>query len=151
MRHSEARENSCEGRPAVNFCHGQPVAVFSIHFILYWIPCLYLLLLYLALMISNERGKMGHRILLIHRTHSGPCHLIDRWTLSLFFPPHSLPFPTKLSIYCHFHYSQQNGEFLRSALGIWRLMNRVGCNDCRRICRCYRKVLRDMFRVTIER
>lgn len=63
----------------------------------------------------------------------------------------TLPLPTKLSIYCHFHYSEQNGEFLTSVLGIWRLMNWVDCTDCRSICLHYLRTLSGMFRVTIER
>lgn len=50
----------------------QPVAVFFFHVMLYWISLFDLLLLYLVLMISNERGKIGHWILLIHSTLSAP-------------------------------------------------------------------------------
>ena len=59
------------------------MAVFSFHFILYWIYFLYLPLQYLVLMISNERAKkIGHRILLIHCTHSTP--VMNRCALFLF-------------------------------------------------------------------
>lgn len=44
----------------------QSVALFSISLL----DLLPFFLLYLVLMISNERGKIGHQILLIHRTHS---------------------------------------------------------------------------------
>lgn len=77
-----------------------------------------------------------------------PCHLIDRCTFSFFY---SLLLTPKLSIYCHFHYSEQNGEILRSVLGIWRLMNWVDCSDCRSICVRYLRTANDMFRVTMKR
>lgn len=66
----------------------KPVAVFSIRFILYWISLLYLPMLYLVSMISNEEGKIGHWILLMHGTLPlCPCHLFDACTQSPFFPP----------------------------------------------------------------
>lgn len=49
-------------------------------------------------------------------------------TVSL-FPPYSPPTTTKPSIYCHFHYRRQNGEFLRSVLAILSLMNWVDCSE----------------------
>lgn len=62
----------------------QPVAAFSIHFVLYWISFLSLLLLYLVLMISNEEGKNGPSDSLNSPPALCPCHLIDRCTLSPF-------------------------------------------------------------------
>lgn len=61
----------------------QPAAIFSIHFILYWISFLYLLLLYLVLMISNERKNRPSDSLNSPHTLC-PCHLIDRCRLFLF-------------------------------------------------------------------
>lgn len=62
-------------------------------------------------------------------THTLPLSFI--WcmhTVSFFFPLFS-PTTTKPSIYCHFHYRRQNGEFLRSALAILSLMNWVDCSE----------------------
>lgn len=113
------------------------MAVFPIHFILYWIFFLYLLFPYLVLMIFTEGGgkkkKIGHWLLLIYPNTLCPCHLIDRCTLSSF--SRSLLPLTKPSIYGHFHYSEQNRDFLRSVPGIQCLMNCVVRRDCGSICR----------------
>lgn len=67
-------------------------------------------------------------------------------TLVLF---RSLLLLTKLSIYGHFHYLEQNRDFLRSVLGIQCLMNCVVRSDCGSIC-CRCLAVSDTFRVITE-
>lgn len=103
-------------------------------------PPLNLPMLYLALMISNVEGKIGHWILLMHGTLTlCPC----RWFV-LFLSPtitktiHSLP----LSL----HKSRAASFFKRRAR--YPLPNELGgLHRCRNICQRSRKKLSDMFRV----
>lgn len=112
----------------------EPVAVFPIHFILYWIFFLYLLFPYLALMIFTEGGGKNRPLASLNL----PQHSLSlsfNWWMHALFPFHSLLPLTKPSIYGHFHYSEQNRDFLRSVPGIQCLMNCVVRRDCGSICR----------------
>lgn len=87
-------------------------------------------------MISTEEGrrKKNRPLDSLNLPHTlCPCHLIDRCTLSSFF--RSLLLLTQLSIYGHFHYLEQNQDFLRSVPGIQCLINCAVRSDCGSICR----------------